>query len=208
MVTDLQNGRGSPVTTPHSDAKGQPVNRETAQQDWDDLMRAALAGDASAYARFLQAVAPVLRGIVRAKGRAALGDATCEDIVQEVLLAIHLKRHTWRSNEPIRPWLYAIARHKVVDAFRARGSRITLPVEDLAETLAAPAGPDPTLQGDMERMIGKLDARAADIVRAIGLNGDSFAETGSRLGLTEGAVRVALHRALKQLAALRERHLS
>lgn len=184
------------------------MTRHTADQDWDALMRAALAGDAAAYSRFLRAVSPVLRGVVRARGRASLGEAGCEDIVQEVLLAIHLKRHTWRPEDPIRPWLYAIARHKVADAFRARGSRITLPVEDFAEMLAAPPDTDPTVASDMDRMIGMLDTRSADIVRGIGMNGDSIAETGTRLGMTEVAVRVALHRALKKLAALRERHLS
>ncbi|MDO9524680.1 MAG: sigma-70 family RNA polymerase sigma factor, partial [Gemmobacter sp.] len=176
-------------------------------EDWTTLLRAANAGDAVAYATFLRVVAPVLRGVVRARGLGSLGEATCEDIVQEVLLAIHLKRHTWRDEDPVRPWLYAIARYKVVDAFRARGRRIEVPVEDFAEILPAPDTPDPTERSDMDKIIGMLDPRAADIVRGIGLNGDSFAETGKRLGMTEGAVRVALHRGLKRLAALRERHV-
>jgi len=176
-------------------------------QDWAALLRAANAGDAGAYAVFLRLVAPVLRGIVRARGRGSLGDAACEDIVQEVLLAIHLKRHTWRDQDPVRPWLYAIARYKVVDAFRARGRRIDLPVEDFVDILPAPEVSDPTERSDMDKMIALLDPRAADIVRGIGLDGDSIADTGQRLGMTEGAVRVALHRALKRLAALRERHV-
>lgn len=183
------------------------MNRQTADQDWDALMRAAMAGDARAYARFLHAVTPVLRGVVRARG-AALGAAGCEDIVQEVLLAIHLKRHTWRTEDPIRPWLHAITRHKVTDAFRARGARLTVRVEDFADILVAPPDPDPTEARDIDRMIALLDPRAADIVRGIGQNGDTIAQTGLRLGLTEGAVRVALHRALKRLADLRERHMT
>jgi RNA polymerase sigma factor (sigma-70 family) len=174
--------------------------------DWGSLLTAANAGDARAYARFLQTVAPVLRGVVRAKG-AGLGDAACEDVVQDVLLAIHLKRHTWQEDMPVRPWLYAITRYKVVDAFRARGRRIHLPIEDFAEDLAAEAGPDPTEAADMARMIGMLDGRSADIVRRIGLEGATTAETGAALNMTEGAVRVALHRALKTLAVLRERHV-
>jgi RNA polymerase sigma factor (sigma-70 family) len=174
--------------------------------DWAALLRAGMAGDARAYRAFLAAVSPVIRGIVRARGR-ALGEAQCEDVVQDVLLAIHAKRHTWRQDAPVRPWVYAIARHKVVDAFRARGSAIDLPVEDFADILPADPGEDPTERRDMEKLIGMLDDRAAGIVRMIGLDGQSAAETGARLGMTEGAVRVALHRALKALAALRERHV-
>lgn len=173
---------------------------------WADLLRAALAGDNRAYDRFLQAITPVLRAVVLAKGR-SLGAATCEDIVQEVLLAIHLKRHTWRDDAPLRPWLYAITRYKVVDAFRARGSRIDLPMEDFAETLPAAAAPDPTEAADMHKMIDRLDPRSRRIVRRIGLEGASFAETGAAEAMSEGAVRVALHRALKQLAALRQRYI-
>ncbi len=174
--------------------------------DWGLLLSAAQQGDSRAYARFLRVVTPVLRGIVRSRG-AALGDSTCEDVLQEVLLALHLKRHTWQQGSPVRPWLYAITRYKVVDAFRARGRRIDLPIEDFADLLPADAGEDPTTAADVSKMIGMLDPRAARIVRHVGLEGDSIAETGAKLTMTEGAVRVALHRALKQLAVLRERHV-
>lgn len=179
---------------------------ETDADDWTLLLRAGMSGDARAYAAFLTAVTPVLRGIVRSRGK-ALGPAGCEDVVQEVLLAIHTKRHTWDQERPVRPWLYAIARHKVADAFRARGTSGEVDIADFAEVLPAPAGPDPTEAMDMDRMIGLLDDRSAAIVRGIGLEGATFAETGARHGLTEGAVRVALHRALKRLAALRDRHM-
>ena len=42
--------------------------------------------------------------------RAGVGDADVEDAVQETLLAIHLKRHTWDPGQPLTPWVYAIAR--------------------------------------------------------------------------------------------------
>lgn len=167
-------------------------------------MRAANRGDGRAYARLLTQITPVIRGIVRARG-AALGADQAEDVVQEVLLTIHLKRQTWREDAPLRPWLYAVTRHKVIDAFRARGQRIMLPVEDLADALPAAEAADPFAASDMARVIDRLEPRAAQIVRAIGLDGASAAETGARLGMTEGAVRVALHRALKTLAQLRQR---
>jgi RNA polymerase sigma factor (sigma-70 family) len=174
--------------------------------EWARLLTAANAGDNRAYTRFLQAVSPVLRGIVRARGQ-GLGDAGHEDVLQEVLLAIHLKRHSWDPAAPVGPWLYAITRYKVVDAFRARGQKIDLPIEDFAEVLAAQAGPDPTEAADMDKMIGMLDGRSAEIVRKIGVEGVSVSETAQAMTMSEGAVRVALHRALKSLAVLRERHV-
>ncbi len=169
----------------------------------EELLRAANRGDQRAYSAFLHAITPVLRGIARARG-AGLGPDICEDIVQETLLAIHRKRQTWREDMPVRPWLYAIARYKVVDAFRARGRRIHVQIDDFVDVIPAAPDEDPTLRSDAERMIGRLDARSARIVRSIGLEGASIAETSAALDMTETAVRVALHRSLKKLAVLRE----
>jgi RNA polymerase sigma factor (sigma-70 family) len=173
---------------------------------WETLFSAAIAGDNRAYEQFLLAVVPIVRGVVRAKG-GGMARSECEDIVQEVLLAVHLKRHTWHVASPVRPWLYAITRYKVVDAFRARGRRVSLPIEDFADDLAAEGGPDPTDAADMAKVIGMLDQRSAQIVRKIGIEGASVAETGKALSMSEGAVRVALHRAMRSLAVLRERHM-
>lgn len=170
---------------------------------WADLLRAALAGDETAYAQFLTKVTPVLRGIVRAKG-AGIDPSDREDIVQNILLAIHLKRGTWKQDQPVRPWLYAIARYKVVDAFRSRGRRTSLPIEDFQDVLPEPEAPDPFEQDDARKTIAQLDPRSADILDGAALRGESAAETGARLNMSEGAVRVALHRALRRLAALRD----
>lgn len=174
---------------------------KTPADDWDALMRAANRGDRAAYARVLTLIAPPIRGVVRARG-AALGPEGCEDVVQEVLLAIHLKRHTWDEGQPLRPWLWAVTRHKVADAFRARGARVHLPVEDFAEVLPDESTADPLAARDADRLLARIEPRAARIVRAMAIDGASAAETGAALGMTEGAVRVALHRALRSLASL------
>lgn len=168
----------------------------------DALLRAANQGDMRAYAAFLHEITPLIRGITRSRA-SGLGADVCEDVVQETLLAIHQKRHTWRPELPVRPWLYAIVRYKVIDAFRARGRHVHVPIEDFAEILPAEAVADPTERSDAERMIGRLDPRAARVVRAIGIEGTSIADLSSTLDMTETAVRVVLHRGLKKLAKLR-----
>jgi RNA polymerase sigma factor (sigma-70 family) len=173
--------------------------------DWETLLARANAGDSRAYAAFLQSVLPVIRAVVRARARGLAPDQ-CEDVVQDVLLAIHLKRQTWQADLPVRPWLYAILRYKVADAFRAR--RIPHdPIDDLADVLPAPAGPDPTEARDAARLIGMLDTRSAGIVTAIGQEGADVDDVAARFGMTAGAVRVALHRALRRLTVLRKEHM-
>ncbi len=168
---------------------------------WSVLLRAALGGDSVAYARFLRDVTPVLRGVVHAKGRSLTREHQ-EDIVQEVLLAVHRKRHTWQPDLPVRPWLFAIARHKVVDAFRAGGTVVNLPIDAFEDDLVAEAAPDGLAGRDVARLMARLDRRSAEIVRAVELDEEGTTAVGARLGMTEGAVRVALHRAIKRLSAM------
>jgi RNA polymerase sigma-70 factor (ECF subfamily) len=172
--------------------------------DWDVLLARANAGDGVAFGRFLTAVTPTLRAVIRARG-AALPRDQHEDILQEVLLAIHLKRTTWREGSPVRPWLYAVARYKVVDAFRRRGTAVHLPIDDFEDILPEEAAPVPMAARDAETMLGQIDARSAALVRAVALDGQSAEAAGEGLGLTAGAARVALHRAMKRLSAIAER---
>ena len=51
------------------------------------------------------------------------------------------------------------------------------------------------------KMLASLAERQRVIVEAISIEGRSARDVGQRLGMSEGAVRVALHRALKALAA-------
>lgn len=171
---------------------------------WDDLMCRANKGDGAAFLRFLTEVTPPLRGLIRARGRGLPPDQH-EDVLQEVLLAIHLKRGSWDETAPVRPWLYAVARHKIVDAFRKRGQSLHLPLEDVAGMLAAEPGPAPLAARDADRMLGRIDARSAALVRAVRLEGKSTEDAAAHLGVTPGAARVALHRAMRRLADLAER---
>src|SRR5262249_35689598 len=115
-------------------------------------------------------------------------------------LALHLKRHTWDERRAFFPWVQTIARNKLVDNLRRRGHRAQIPLDDVSEMLTANA-PSVEMNGvDAERMIARLKGRQRDIVVAISIEGASARQVAQRLGMTEGAVRVALHRALQFLA--------
>lgn len=177
------------------------MDRALREEQWADGMRRALAGDETAYRELLRSLAPWLRQFARARlARAGAADIEAEDAVQETLLAIHLKRHTWRSHEPIGPWIHAIARNKLVDLLRRRGRRAELPLDDAPEGALVAADDAPGADGDIARVLDSLDARQRRIVQLVSLEGHSAAAAAGVLGMTEGALRVALHRALKGLA--------
>jgi RNA polymerase sigma-70 factor, ECF subfamily len=181
--------------------KVQPIEGRPAHL-WSEMMRASIAGDESVYRRLLEDIGRSVRTMARsAFARARVGDADIEDAVQETLLAIHLKRHTWDPGQPLAPWAYAIARHKIVDALRRRGRRWVEPLENFEEFLAAPEAEDPHALSDARKLLETLAPRQRDIVTSISLEGQSIAATAKRLSMSEVAVRVALHRALKSLGA-------
>jgi RNA polymerase sigma-70 factor (ECF subfamily) len=167
---------------------------------WVEWMRAANAGDEIAYHRLLEALAPFLRAVVR-RGftRSGFGNCDVEDVVQETLLAIHLKRQTWDEDEALTPWVMAIARHKLIDSLRRRGRHIELPIDDLIDVLPAEIPTETLSSRDAERLLSVLTGRQRDVVRAISIEGMSAREAAHRFRMSEGAVRVALHRGLTTL---------
>ena len=177
------------------------------EDEWTGLMRLAVSGDDAAYHRLLKAVAPVLRAAAR-RGLARSGQPVdqSEDIVQDILLAVHLKRHTWDISAPFAPWLFAIARNKLIDALRRRGRRIFVDIDDFAETLPGEAPADAVPAGEVAAQLQTLPARQRDVLQSIAVDSVSIKDTAAKFSMSEGAVRVALHRGLASLTAkLRER---
>jgi RNA polymerase sigma factor (sigma-70 family) len=163
-------------------------------------MEQSLQGDARAYEQLLTSLTIGLKRVVRRRAHA--GGVDAEDIVQEVLLALHLKRGTWIRGTPVAPWVAAIARNKIVDALRRRGQRTGIPIESVIETLSSDSGEAVEHAHDARDVLGKLSERQREIVRAVSLEGYSAQETAQRLQMSEVAVRVTLHRSLKVLAAM------
>jgi RNA polymerase sigma-70 factor (ECF subfamily) len=176
------------------------------EEEWTGLMRSAISGDDAAYHRLLKAVTPVLRAAAR-RGLARAGQPVdqSEDIVQDILLAVHLKRHTWDVSAPFAPWLFAIARNKLIDALRRRGKRVFVNIDDFAETLPGEAAPETAPASEVAAQLQLLPARQRDVLQAIAVDGVAIKDTAAKLSMSEGAVRVALHRGLRSLTAkLRE----
>lgn len=169
-------------------------------------MRLARQGDDEAYRRLLGRVAVWVRGIAgRGLVSAGRGRAESEDIVQETLLAMHLKRESWDGRRPIEPWLRAIVRHKLTDHLRRRGFHDHVDIDDWSNSLDVAVDVEAPAAVDSRLLLESLPERQRVIVQQISLEGRSAADVGVHLGMSENAVRVALHRALKTLAAIYQR---
>ena len=159
------------------------------EEEWAALMRRGNAGDDGAYRQLLGAVTPILRAVAR-RGLARAGQPVnqSEDILQDTLLAVHLKRHTWDSEALVSPWLFAIARNKLVDGPRRRGWRI------FTETIASEPVAEPVPASELIAHLQGLPRRQRDVLQSITLESISIRAIATKFAMSEGAVRVALHR--------------
>lgn len=169
-----------------------------AETQLKQLMLRGLAGDASAHARLLGELAGYLRAyFIRRLGGSA---ADAEDLVQETLLAIHLKRETYDTRAPFTPWAYAIGRYKLLDHFRRQGVRRAVPLEDAGVLVAADSAEEGTVRRDLDRLLADLPARQRAVLEDVKITGYSIEEAARRHGVSTVAAKVGIHRSLQRLA--------
>jgi len=164
------------------------------------LMLKALDGDAAAYRMLLAD----LRGHFSryfARRLAPSLAANADDLVQETLLAIHAKRMTYDRTQPFTAWAYAIARYKLIDHFRRNRLRATLPLEEDAAIFASDESEATTARIDVEAALSTIPPKPAELIRQVRLEGASIADAAARLGMSETAAKVSIHRGLKSLVA-------
>lgn len=159
-------------------------------------MRAAQSGDAAAYHRLLTEVGQWLRRYYVRR----LPSAFVDDSIQDTLLAIHQKRHTYDPARPFGPWLAAIARHKWIDRLHALRSA---PTEVLDDTLSvADHGDAVTSAWSLEALLRQIKPAQAEVIRLVKLQGLSIEEAAARTGQSLSLVKVNIHRGLGRLTIL------
>ncbi|HJU22193.1 MAG TPA: sigma-70 family RNA polymerase sigma factor [Casimicrobiaceae bacterium] len=165
------------------------------------LLIDALAGDAPAYRAFLRELAVHLRQFLRRRFRDRPDDI--EDLVQECLIAVHDKRHTYDASQPLTPWLQAIARYKLADHWRrARIEVASDDVEEALDILAEGANDAADAKRDVAKLLGRLPEKQRLPIVHVKIEGLSVAETAGITGMSMSAVKVGIHRGLKALAAI------
>jgi RNA polymerase sigma-70 factor (ECF subfamily) len=164
------------------------------------LLIRGLVGDASAYHLFLGELTAHLRSFLRR--RMSRLPEEIEDLVQELLLAIHNQRHTYNPGQPLTAWVQAIARYKLIDLLRRRSRTDGLndPLEDDDEFLAVVDTERAEARYDLAKLLQQLPDRQRLPILYVKIEGGSVAEAAKRTGMSESAVKVGIHRGLKALA--------
>ena len=183
------------------------AERERGEMDeldrhWSQMMAKAQSGDQSAYADLLKEILPVLRAVARRQHR---DFERAEDVVQDVLLTIHRVRHTYDPNRSFRGWVFTIARRRSIDALRKTGrlARYEESAEqDVIESSPAPAAeenPFEDLEPGLAHAVAELPPGQRRAIELVKLRELSLAEAAAHSGVSAGALKVAVHRAMKTL---------
>lgn len=179
---------------------------ETREDDFESGLRPlwmrAQAGDETAYREALLRIAARLRAYLRRRLQGVPDEV--EDLVQDILLALHLHRGTYDPAVPVSAWVLAIARHKLVDLWRRRGRRENLhdTLDDVDPSMLVADPADGEAERDLGKLLEQLPTAQRDAILLTKVEGLSVAEASSRIGASESAIKVQVHRGLKRLAQL------
>jgi RNA polymerase sigma-70 factor (ECF subfamily) len=161
------------------------------------LMVRGLAGDTPAYTALLKRLAVALRGYF--SRRLFRQPHEAEDLVQEVLLAIHSKRGTFDTSQRLTSWVFAIAQYKLIDYLRrAKRRGVSVPIDD--ETALFTTDADGSASADIDALLGQLPEKQQRAIRLVKLEELSVREAADKTGLSESDVKVSVHRGLKKLS--------
>jgi len=164
-------------------------------------MARAQDGDRGAYRSLLEDLTPYIRSIA---GRCFKEPSDVEDAVQDVLMTVHMVRHAYDPNRPFGPWLLAIANRRIIDRLRRetrqRAREMALSAEH--ETFSdVPANLDQANfdEAALGEAIERLPPEQRQAIKMLKLNEMSLKEAAAASGRSIAALKVATHRALKNL---------
>src|SRR6266567_9247805 len=146
------------------------------------LMTASLGGDEGAYRKVLGRLSGYLRGYYKTRlAQTARSASDVEDLVQETLLAVHVRRHTYDRGQPFTPWVYAIARYKLIDYLRqTRFAVRSVTIDDVQELAAHDDRVPSDSSLDLNLLLERLKPKVRNAIRRVKLEGLSVAEAAAR----------------------------
>ena len=173
--------------------------QESDERRWSALMVNAQAGDESDYRQLLKELAQVIQRFLRSR----FGDHDfIDDCVQEALIAVHQARHTYDPQRLFRPWLFAIVRHKAIDTLRKQRTREKVVDQYKSEQeILFPAGNQTSSEVEFSEgsLLASLSTQHREVLVLTKIMGYSIAEAAEKLGISESAVKVRVHRAIRRL---------
>ena len=133
---------------------------------------------------------------------------TSEDIVQDVFLRMLRSRHTFTVHGEFKTWMYHVARNLLKDTFkRNQKTGGHYDITAFEERISSGEMADAKVQQQeeaalLQRALSKLEPLHREILVLSRYQELRYSEIAAILDITEGAVKVRVHRAMEQLRAI------
>lgn len=175
------------------------MDKAPIDRSFSDLMRRSQSGDAAAYQLLLTGLSGVLD---RFLSRRIERKETREDLCQEILMSVHHSRHTYDPSRPFLPWVHAIAHFKVIDYWRKSGRHPEhMAIEEALFEAASTYIPREAMlsEAGITEHLHELPDKQRIAIELVKQEGLSIAEAAQKMGMSESAVKVSIHRAIVAL---------
>ena len=167
----------------------------------EQLIRSAVGGDSSAFGSLYDRYQPAIYRFVVVK----VGSREeAEDITHHVFLSAWANVRTYKHRgHPFSSWLYQIARNMVIDHYRSRKDDVSLDkLDPESSIIPAAAQLDLSIKLQLERVsraVKELKPDYQDVIILRFIEDLPLKEVSAILKKSEGAVKLAQHRAIIEL---------
>jgi len=165
-----------------------------------ELMAKAQQGDGVAYKDLLGQCRLMLFALLCSRLH---NDAQVEDLIQEILISLHKARHTYQPGRPFQPWLFGIANFRLKDHFRKHYKRLDLEQAFATSIEEEKHNFDVTFWAskseELAEALDGLPPKQRQLVQLMKIEGYTAVEVAGQTGMTPTAVKVSVHRSVKQI---------
>jgi RNA polymerase sigma-70 factor, ECF subfamily len=198
-VSDFSHTGGEVIPKPNSAQSSLSGYEQSARTgELESLMARYQTEDAQAGALLVEKLSTQIFQYFLAHVR---NRANAEDLLQDFWLRIHNARHTFRSGEPLLPWLYAIAHRVRIDDYR-RNRKLRLQDSLDEQSSYATNEEKPAPKQDIRELLQDLPASQREAILLMKVSGMSLEEVARATGSTVGAVKQKVHRGYERLRNL------
>jgi RNA polymerase sigma-70 factor (ECF subfamily) len=192
---------GSPSRPP---AGASPPGNRSGEADLPGLMTGYQQGDPAAVDLLVARLSPSLWRFFISTSRSP---ADAEDLLQECWIRLHKARHTYRSSEPLLPWVFAIARYTKLDGYRKRRRRESkeLQVEILPDVGGADPPAPEAREGRFHQLLEQLPESQREVILLLKVSDMSLEEVARATSSTVGSIKQKAHRAYAKLREIIEK---
>jgi RNA polymerase sigma-70 factor, ECF subfamily len=169
------------------------MNEHDREKVLKELMMASLDGDQTSYQKFLRSVSEIVKGYLKKRCH-YISEDRIEDLVQEVLLSVHLKRSSYRTDLAFLPWLFTITRHKLIDDVRAEKRK-----EKLSMAFEAVDNSGNAELIELDLLAFGITEKQKEILYLAKVEEFPLQDIADQLHMGLSSVKVNIHRALKTL---------